>query len=128
MTVGVAEYITTGTQEFDIINDFVVASDIVICEEILEETSKGGIILPDVGDAQKLRFAKVIQQGPGRLMDDGELVPMWTRVGDIVMFGRYQSAGEPLKSGGKLYLMFRIGDFAGRKKRPEERVAELKAA
>lgn len=128
MPVGVAEYTSTGTQEFDVINDFVVFSDVVIAEEILEETSKGGIILPDVGDAQKLRFAKIIAQGPGRRMDDGELVEMWTEVGDVVMFGRYQSAGEPIKVSGKQYLMFRIGDFSGRKKRPGEVAVKLKAA
>lgn len=128
MPAGIAEYNSTGTQVLDLVSDFVVADDIIVAEEILEEVTKGGIVLPDFKDAQKMRWARVIVQGPGRMMDDGERIPMWTRVGDVVMFGRYQSGGEPIKINDKMYLLFRIGDLTGRRRREDERAPALKAA
>ena len=127
MPAGVANYTTTGTQPVSI-DDLVVFEDIVLCEEILEEKTVGGIILPDVQDAQKMRWARVLKQGPGRRDADGELIAMWTQPGDIVMFGKYQSGGEPISVNGKTLLMFRVNDFAARRKRSEEYAPELRVA
>lgn len=127
MPAGIANYSTTGTRMIDLEREFYVADDIVVAEEILEEKTAGGIIIPDVQDAQKMRWARVVVQGPGRLMEDGERVPMWTRPGDVVMFGKYQSGGEPISINGRTYLLFRIGDFVGRRKREDE-LAPVRAA
>lgn len=127
MPAGVANYTTTGTQPVSI-DDLVVFEDIVLCEEILEEKTVGGIILPDVQDAQKMRWARVLKQGPGRRDADGELIAMWTQPGDIVMFGKYQSGGEPISVNGKTLLMFRVNDFAARRKRSDEYAPELRVA
>lgn len=127
MPAGVANYTTTGTQPVSI-DDLVVFEDIVLCEEILEEKTVGGIILPDVQDAQKMRWARVLKQGPGRRDADGELIAMWIQPGDIVMFGKYQSGGEPISVNGKTLLMFRVNDFAARRKRSEEYAPELRVA
>lgn len=126
MPAGIAQYQTTGTQLIDLEREFYVADDIVVAEEILEEVTKGGIIIPDVQDAQKMRWARVVVQGPGRRDEDGERIPMWTQPGDLVMFGKYQSGGEPISINGKTYLLFRIGDFVGRRKRADE-IAPVRA-
>jgi chaperonin GroES len=112
--VGVAGYDSTGTADVDVA-DLQVLQNVVIVEPIREETTKSGLVIADVGDAQKVRFGTVRAVGPGRF-EEGVYVPTALKVGDCVMFGRYQSAGEPIKMNGREYLMFREGDIAARVK------------
>ena len=114
-----AKYNSTGTFDFSW-DDFEVMSDIVAAEEILEHTSKGGIVIPDVKDAQHVRWARVIACGPGRIHENGHFAKMEYAPGDVVLFGKYQSGGEALIIGGKKALMFRQGDFVGRIRRGRE--------
>lgn len=59
--------------------------DRLIIEEILEETTAGGIVLTT--DAQdKPTRAKVLAAGPGRINEDGKLIPLNVKVGDTVVF------------------------------------------
>lgn len=98
------------------VEDLLALSDIVIVEPEIEEVSKGGIILPDTGEAQKVRYGKVVKVGPGRF-HDGVFVKTSIVEGDVVMFGKYASAGEPIKVGGKEYRLFRENDLFARKRR-----------
>jgi len=116
MPAPAAKYITTGTADFTW-DDFEVMSDICAGEEILEHVSKGGIMIPDVGDAQKQRWARLVAVGPGRTHENGHFEEMRFKVGDVVMFGKYQSGGEPIIVGGRMTLLFRQGDFTGRLKK-----------
>jgi chaperonin GroES len=95
------------------IDELEALQNIVIVEPEREEVSKGGIVIADVGDAQKVRWGRVVKVGPGRY-EDGIFVKPTLQVGDRVMFGKYASAGEPIKINGKEYLMFREGDIAAR--------------
>jgi co-chaperonin GroES (HSP10) len=98
--------------------------DVVFIEQHVEEKSKGGLIL--AGDIRKLPAGRVVAVGPGRYfhppMDatgnnsGAVFVPTNTKVGDYVVFGRYQSGGEPLEIDGRRYLLCREGDLAGRSK------------
>ena len=67
-----------------------------------EETSKGGIILPDSAK-EKPAQGTVIAVGAGRLKDDGERMPMALKKGDIVLFSSY--AGSEIKFDGEDYLI-----------------------
>ena len=97
--------------------------DVVWVEQTIEEKSKGGIILA-ASKERKLPAGRVVAVGPGRVfhafMDASghksmaSFVPTTTQVGDYVIFGRYQSGGEPLLVNGRRYLMCREGDLAGR--------------
>jgi len=109
---GRAMYDSTGTYDVNV-GDLVVYSNVVIVEPDREETTKGGIVIADVGDAQKVRWGKVVGVGPGRY-EEGIFVPTHTKVGDRVMFGKYQSAGEPIKLNGREFLLFREGDLIAR--------------
>lgn len=122
-----AKYKSTGTFDFTW-DEFEVMSDIVAAEEILEQVSKGGIMIADVGDAQKVRWARVIACGPGRTHENGHFEAMMYKPGDVVMFGKYQSGGEPMIVGGKKALMFRQGDFVGRLRNPDQAVVAEKLA
>ena len=87
--------------------------NIVIVDPDKEEVSKGGIVIADVGEAQKVRWGRVVKVGPGRF-EDGIFVPTTVKLGDRVLFGKYASAGEPIKLLGKEYLLFREGDLIAR--------------
>lgn len=105
------EFDSTGTTVT--VDELEALSNIVIVEAEREEVSKGGIVIADVGEAQKVRWGRVVKVGPGR-MEDGVFVPTKVRVGDRVMFGKYASAGEPVKIAGKEYRLFREGDLFAR--------------
>lgn len=97
-------------------------SDVIIIEQLEEETSKGGIVL--VGKERKYPSGRVVAVGPGRVYSDymdasgqrqfGQVIPTTTKVGDYVIFGKYQSGGEPIMLNGKKYIMAREGDLGGR--------------
>ena len=53
-----------------------------------EETTAGGIVLPDTAK-EKPQRGKVLAVGPGRLLDSGERCEIALSVGDQVLFGKY---------------------------------------
>jgi len=53
-----------------------------------EETTAGGIVLPDAAQ-EKPQRGKVVAVGPGRLLESGERCEIALSVGDEVLFGRY---------------------------------------
>ena len=53
-----------------------------------EETTAGGIVLPDAA-REKPQRGKVLAVGPGRLLDSGERCAVSVSVGDEVLFGKY---------------------------------------
>ena len=67
-----------------------------------EETSKGGIILPDSAK-EKPAEGTVIAVGNGKLTDEGERLAMTLKVKDHVLFSSY--AGSEIKLDGKDYLI-----------------------
>jgi chaperonin GroES len=52
-----------------------------------EETSKGGIIIPD-NAKEKPHEGQVVAVGPGRRADDGKIVPPDVEKGDRILFGK----------------------------------------
>ncbi len=52
-----------------------------------EETTKGGIIIPDTAKEKPIE-AKVVAVGNGRLLDSGEVRPLAVKKGDLVLFGK----------------------------------------
>ena len=53
-----------------------------------EETTAGGIVLPDAA-REKPQRGKVVAVGPGRLLESGERAAVAVAVGDEVLFGKY---------------------------------------
>lgn len=68
-----------------------------------EETTKGGILLPDTAK-EKPQRGEVIAVGPGK---DGNL--MTVSVGDVVLYGKY--AGQEISHQGNDYLIMREDDI-----------------
>ena len=63
--------------------------DRVVVEPIeAEETTAGGIVLPDSAK-EKPQRGKVVVVGPGRLMDNGNRGELSVEIGDEVIYGKY---------------------------------------
>jgi chaperonin GroES len=72
-----------------------------------EETTPGGIVLPDTAK-EKPQRGKVLAIGPGRLMDNGKRTEMSVAVGDEVIFGKY--SGTDIELEGKELKILRESD------------------
>jgi len=73
-----------------------------------EETTKGGIIIPDSAK-EKPAEGEVIAVGKGKLNDKGERVKMDVKVGDRVLFSKY--GGTDVKLDGVDHLIMREDDI-----------------
>ena len=67
-----------------------------------EAKTSGGIYLPEAAQ-EAPREGTVIAVGPGKVADNGELVPVGVKVGDIVLYTKY--GGNEIKVDGKEYLL-----------------------
>lgn len=55
-------------------------------EEAPEKKSLAGIIIPDTASKEKSKIGTVVAVGPGRVSDEGTIVPMSVMVGAKVIF------------------------------------------
>ena len=74
------------------------------------EKTAGGIIIPDTAQ-EKPQEGKVIAVGKGAKTEDGKIIPMDGKVGDIVLFGKW--AGTEVKINGKEYSIMNESDIMG---------------
>ena len=74
-----------------------------------EGKSKGGIIIPDTAKEKPMR-GEVLAAGPGA-REDGKLVPLDVRPGDIVLFGKW--SGTEVKLDGEELLIMKESDIMG---------------
>lgn len=83
--------------------------DRVIVKRIKEEeTTKGGIIIPDTAKEKPIE-GKVIAAGDGKILEDGKKQPLQVKVGDRILFGKY--AGTEIKVEGEEHLIMREDDI-----------------
>ncbi len=61
---------------------------VVVEPDAAEETTAGGIVLPDAAQ-EKPQRGKVVASGPGRLLDSGNRGELSVAVGDTVIYGKY---------------------------------------
>jgi chaperonin GroES len=73
-----------------------------------EETTKGGIIIPDTAK-EKPQEGKVVAVGAGKVNDKGERVPLEVKEGDRVLFGKY--SGNEITIDGEENLIMREDDI-----------------
>lgn len=82
--------------------------DKVILEMIEpEEITKGGIVLPSKAQ-EKSQIAKVINIGPGKMID-GKIIPMNVSIGQKVIINKY--SGTEVKYEDKEYLIISEKDI-----------------
>ena len=73
-----------------------------------EETTAGGIVLPDSA-REKPQQGKVTAIGEGKRLDGGKRAKPDVKKGDIVLFGKY--SGTEVKIGGEEHLIMREDDI-----------------
>ncbi len=81
---------------------------VVVKREEAEETTAGGIVLPDTAKDKPQR-GEVIAVGDGHVKKDGTKVPLTVKVGDKVIFSSY--AGDDITIGDEEYLLLRESDI-----------------
>ena len=79
-----------------------------------EEKTSGGIIIPDTAK-EKPQEGEVVAVGPGAKTEDGKIVSMDVKVGDIVLFGKW--SGTEIKIDGTEYSIMKESDIMGIAKR-----------
>ncbi len=70
-----------------------------------ESVTKSGIIIPDSITQEKPQEGTVVGVGPGRVDDNGKLIPLKVKEGDLVLFSKY--APDEVKIDGEDYLVVR---------------------
>ncbi|MDX1923728.1 MAG: co-chaperone GroES, partial [Rickettsiaceae bacterium] len=53
-----------------------------------DEKTAGGIIIPDSAKEKPMQ-GKVVSVGLGARKDNGEIIPMQIKVGDVVLYGKW---------------------------------------
>ena len=87
-----------------------LADRVIVKPKEAEETTKGGIILPDTAKEKPIE-GTVVAVGAGRVTEDGKSVPMNVKAGDTILYGKY--SGTEIKIEGVEYLIMRESDIYG---------------
>ncbi|MEX0713361.1 MAG: co-chaperone GroES [Pirellulales bacterium] len=83
--------------------------DRVVVEPVeAEETTAGGIVLPDTAK-EKPQRGTIVSIGPGKLMDSGERGTLSVHVGDEVIYGKY--SGTEIELNGRDVKILRESDI-----------------
>ena len=75
-----------------------------------EEKSAGGIIIPDTAK-EKPSQGEIIAVGPGGRDENGKLIPIDLKTGEVVLFGKW--SGTEVKIDSVDYLIMKESDIMG---------------
>jgi chaperonin GroES len=89
-----------------------LADRVVVKPLAKEDKTKSGIYIPDTAK-EKPQEGEIIAVGPGRVGDDGKLIPVDVKVGDVVIYTKY--GGTEIKVEGDEYMVLRESDILARK-------------
>jgi chaperonin GroES len=81
---------------------------VVVKPQEAEETTAGGIVLPDSAK-EKPQRGEVVAVGPGKLLDNGNRGTLSVAVGDIVIYGKY--GGSDIEVDGQEVKILRESDI-----------------
>ena len=81
---------------------------VVVQPSEAEETTAGGIVLPDSA-REKPQRGTVVAVGPGKLLDNGNRGELSVSVGDVVIYGRY--GGSEVEVDGQEMKILRESDI-----------------
>lgn len=83
--------------------------DRIIVKRVEEEAkTAGGLFIPETAK-EKPQRGKIVAAGNGKKTEDGKVMPLDVKIGDVVLFGKY--AGTEVKVDGEDYLMMREDDI-----------------
>tara|TARA_B100001971_G_C18062536_1_gene468729 strand:+ start:174 stop:470 length:297 start_codon:yes stop_codon:yes gene_type:complete len=88
-----------------------LADQVVIQPLPAEEKTESGILLPETAEKERPEQGTVIAVGPGKQTDEGKVIPVQVKVGDVVLFTKY--APNEVKLGDTEYLVVKQEDILG---------------
>ena len=80
---------------------------VLVKQSEAEETTAGGIVLPDAA-REKPQRGKVVATGPGKMLESGKRGKMGLKKGDEVYYGKY--TGTEVKISGTEYVILKESD------------------
>lgn len=85
--------------------------DRVVIEHVEQnEKTASGLYIPETAK-EKPQEGIIRAVGPGRMNDDGKVLPMTAKVGDRILYSKY--SGSEVKIDGKEYLIISEKDVLG---------------
>jgi chaperonin GroES len=81
-----------------------LADRIIIKPLEAEETTKGGIVLPDTAK-EKPQEGQVLAVGKGKVLDNGTVQAPEVKVGDHVLYGKYSGTEITTREGDDVLIM-----------------------
>ncbi len=81
---------------------------VLIKQSDAEETTAGGIVLPDTAQ-EKPQRGKIVAIGTGKLLDSGKRGKMSVKKGEEVFYGKY--AGTEIKIDGDDFVILKESDI-----------------
>lgn len=73
-----------------------------------EEKMKGGIILPDSAK-KKQETARVLAVGAGKRLEDGKVLPVPVKIGDVILMDKY--SGQEVTIDDEEYMILKADDI-----------------
>jgi len=87
-------------------------ADRVVVKPLREdETTKSGIVIPDTIEKERPEKGKILEVGPGKILENGDRRPISVNVGDIVLFKKYSP--DEFKLDGEDLLLLEESDLIG---------------
>ncbi len=84
--------------------------DYILIEPIKEEEkTKSGILLPETAEKERPEQGRVIAVGSGRKTDEGKIIPLDVKQGQLVLFTKY--GPNEIKHEDKEYLIAKEEDI-----------------
>ena len=74
----------------------------------VEETTEGGIIIPDSAKEKPIE-GQVVAVGKGKILEDGTVKPLSVKAKDKVLFGKY--GGTEVSLGGDDFVILKEDDI-----------------
>jgi chaperonin GroES len=84
-----------------------VGDRVVVKPAAKEEVTKSGIVIPDTAK-EKPQEGIVVSVGSGKLLENGDRIPLEIKEGDRVLYAKY--GGTEFKLDGEEYLVLRESD------------------
>ncbi len=74
-----------------------------------EEVTKSGLVLPETREKDRPEKGEIIACGPGKILDNGQVLTMSVKVGDQVLFKKYSA--DEIKIDDEEYLVLSENDI-----------------
>ena len=81
---------------------------VLVKQSEAEETTAGGIVLPDTA-REKPQRGRVEAVGPGKMLDSGKRAPMGIKKGQEIYYAKF--AGTEVKIDGEDYVILKESDI-----------------